>query len=613
MIRPTPLAGVALFAVLFGALPLFLQSDSDRPDLVATAPSRYQLNAVAPQALSASTEGAVIEPADGDGGPGLHLTFARKNYGDAYRREVAWPSLVGPFRDEADFVCGYDMYLGAKLFDTTGAGAGLQGAMRDSLAATFPSTPTIEGITVSLPALEQVELRVTPRSGYVELGLHVVLVDTTQLDVALSAWLIQENGAPALRRIPSAPVVARLEGPTKDRIIRQAREYGGGGGALLAGAGGCLFGPLGCLLGALFGGVMGGDAGEKKAVEGIQTTITAKIDEELERLTIGLEGFTRPFELVPSRPGDKTCVWLERHPIVTESGIRLPLCVQMKVAPPRVDAAIPGPISLGAERLTHDDTGSSDPIVALSLNADAIHQVVHYLWQSGQFREMGGSDAVVEALAKNLHIAAFDVTGLDPELPPTLARQQSANDALTFDFANLAIGTLDQRTVLAHGTTHFAVAQQNDTIALQSVMDDVHVNCVQSIEAGVRLTPCLSDLVPMVRRLARDGSEPKTLLRSSSSDLLARLPSLGLGGMRIRLSELQIRTHAKPAELELRVTAETQFKRQATRSVSATPGPSLRDCFGVDARSLASCRLAVAKRRQTTSPSKISARERAWD
>jgi hypothetical protein len=43
------------------------------------------------------------------------------------------------------------------------------------------------------------------------------------------------------------------------------------------------------------------------------------------------------------------------------------------------------------------------------------------------------------------YIAAFDLTGLDAELPPTVVPQSVASDTIVVDFANRGIGTSEKQ------------------------------------------------------------------------------------------------------------------------------------------------------------------------
>jgi hypothetical protein len=167
---------------------------------------------------------------------------------------------------------------------------------------------------------------------------------------------------------------------------------------------------------------------------------------------------------------------------------------------------------------------------------------------------MGESRAVIESLSNDARIAALDFAGFDAQLPPTVRPLALLGSAITLDFGNLALGTLDSRTVIAHGQAALVVARQSDAIALQGTLGDVLVNCIADFGSR-RASRTWCHWPGLLRATARTR---RTLLRFSGADLLAQLPALGVGRMRLHLSELRIRTDANPVGLELRVTAQSQ-------------------------------------------------------
>ncbi|HET7540052.1 MAG TPA: hypothetical protein VFK05_09270 [Polyangiaceae bacterium] len=192
------------------------------------------------------------------------------------------------------------------------------------------------------------------------------------------------------------------------------------------------------------------------------------------------------------------------------------------------------------------------------MNADAINQVIHFLWQAGHLREIGESSVVLDNLAKEVRMAALDFTGLDPGLPPTLSPvARASGSSLPFVLGNVKLGRAGSRTVIAHGQASLGVVQAGDSILLQGAVDDVRLNCAEVLGTEIKLTPCLADLLPVVRSAARDAAaNGHPSYRFLGSDVLGKLPQLGFQGLRLRLSGLRVRTEGTPARVDLSVHAE---------------------------------------------------------
>jgi hypothetical protein len=387
--------------------------------------------------------------------------------------------------------------------------------------------------------------------------LDVRLVDSTILGAGFWVQVVMVDNIPQLRRFGDPE--AYFEGPSKDRIIEQARAKGSGVGTLFGGGLGCLAGPFGCLLGVVIGGVAGESAGEREAATRVpketQILLSQNIDDALASLTLGMKAFGQPFP-VPGRLGDTIRVRLEKDPSVASSGLTLPLCVQLNAFAPSGDPAVPGAVAVDAPSITGRPIGSGAPVIAVTLNANATNHVVHYLWQSGLLREAGQSQVILDGLADNVRMAAFDFTGFDPALPPTLMTGSTSEPGILFVVGNVRLGTMGTRDVLAHGQAILNVTQAGDSILLEGRVADAHVNCAQRERSGVMLTPCLSDLLPVAREMA--ASKSPASHRFEGADLLGKLPALGFRDVRLRLSELQVTSENNPVQVTISTRARLE-------------------------------------------------------
>ncbi|HKO51985.1 MAG TPA: hypothetical protein VJV79_29955 [Polyangiaceae bacterium] len=495
---------------------------------------------------------------------GLDLTTWSKTYGGAYAREVTWSSLVGPLQKESDYVCGYSLSLGAGLFDTSGAGAGLQRLVEDALRQSLPKVLDVPeyDIHVPLPDLESAALSIRLGSGAASMAVSIRFVDASTFSVVVPVRIASEHGAPAVRRAGRL-TAATLEGPLKERLLALARSKGSDegelAGCLLAGA--FTFG-LGCIPGAMIGAASGAEEGERRATAMIpgkaEAIASEKIDTILAELGLGFRKLREPFHPFPNRPGDELSLRLDADPHVDPSGIGLSICVRAIVSDPKIDAAVPGAVAFSSPRLPAQQRDSAEPVLSLAMNADAINQVVHFIWQAGILREVGESSLVLDSLAKHVRMAAFDFTGLDPALPPTLSPIAPASGgSLPFVLGNVELGSAQRRTVIGHAQASLGVVQEGDSILLRGTVDDIRLNCAEVLGTGVKLTPCLADLLPVVRSAARDRAKHELpLYRFSGTDVLGKLPQLGFQGMRLRLWDLRVRTEGTPARVDLNVHAE---------------------------------------------------------
>jgi len=551
---------LALLAVtsLAAILPLGVHATHGKRDLEVRTRAPYEVRAdsasKAPRPeIVAGGDRVHVETSLPSGASGLDLVSYQATYGDAWKREVIEPALVGPFVAKDGDVCGYAIRIGAALFDTTRAGAGLEDLVLTQVAKQFPATfPAPMGIKVHFPALDRARsaFTITLAEGRADARLQLVFVDKTVLAVRFPARLASENGAPVVRRIGKPQVEFR--GPVKDDVVRQASDLGSEGGAGL-GLLGCVFGPLGCAVGvgggALVGSAVGGEAAEIAIPIAVSMTAADTIDGQLGNL--GLGRFEDPWTLSKDRPNDRVRLKLASDPTIVPSAITLPICASVHVSSPMIDAAIAGPVLTGAKLATPANGTQGKPIIDLAMNADAVNQVTWYLWQSGMLRDLGRSDLALSSLEKAVRAAAFDFTGLDPRLPPTLDARATDDDALSFVMGNVKVGHVDgARDVMSHGRLALSISGREDTVRLSALVRDLHVDCTENVDHAIHRTACFSDLVPIAREQA---SKRPFVQDFAGADLLAKMPTLAFGGVTLRLSDLDATTSGKFASLDLRV------------------------------------------------------------
>lgn len=558
----------ALGLILVGAgvvaLPALLGATTGRRDLFATVPAAYELHpGSAPPRGAPRWTGARVGP-DGRrihvdhlleaAGPGLDLLTWRTSYGDAWHREITWPSLMGPFAEEGSDVCGYEVRLGAGLFDTSGAGRGLKKEVGRRLAERFPNSIDIDehDIHVRLDKLASSDFRIRLDEGRAWLYLEAWLIDGTLLSAEFPVRIVPRNGSPAVERIRGIEPEVRFEGPARDEIIRQASERGAEGGAAL-GLLGCFLGPLGCVLGAAGGAAIGSEEGSRRAEEELpgraSQEAASRIDAVLDDLSLGMNRLRQPWSPDPARVKDSIQLRLADAPRVSTAGITLPLCASISISSPKEDVDIPGPVQWKAPLPQSSAGEDGAPTIELTMNADALSQVLHYFWQAGKLRDLGRSSAVLHGLSEQVRAAAFDFTGLVPRLPPTLALPSASGDTLSFVLGNIEAGSIESRQVLAHGLLGLQFRQARDAIQLSAEIVNLHVSCLEAAPRGALLTPCLNDLLP----LAQSAAARPLSYTIPGGDVLARLPRLSFQGMNLHVSDLHVATSGNPVSVRLGV------------------------------------------------------------
>lgn len=565
MKQPGTLVGSALvfcattgFVISLGALPeaddLSVTVGSTRAFVIEGGGASLPKVVAGPEDLKQRIEVRDL-PTDAMGG--FHLRTWHIDYAHRWEREVTLPILSGPLVQENANVCGFTLKIGAGLFANKEA---IEAAVRKKLASQFPRTFKHEsGIEIEFPALTAVKLDIRLVRGFVTVALGMRLRDNTLIQASANLKVISSNGAPVVQRVGN--VWTNWEGPTYDRMLEQASEKGAVGGGLLGGLLGLIFfGPAGALVGGVAGGGVGSakgkemarDEGKKEA----QNTITDQIDYALADLALGMAKLKYPFAPLPSRPNDTVALSLAQNPTISPDGITIPICAKINIGGSKRDPAITGPVFVEPSNAFDTQRASFDtasPDLELIANANGINEVLYLLWQSGTLRELGQSSAILDALPESIRALAFEVKGFDPGLPPTVVQSVAAAETknLTMVLGDVAIGTWERRRVVGHAVTSLGI-DQGDNIDLSAKFQHLSVICVEPIpqKQQMKLTPCLSDLLPPVRDMLK---EKPLVHRMPSADLLRRLPDITFDGLKIDLSRLRVSTSSAPATLRFRV------------------------------------------------------------
>lgn len=539
MTRATTASGIAFAAIVSATLPAALSHTSGRSDLLVTVPAAHATPATWTEAQVEARHAESPVEVDptwvGSALDELRLGRFVVDYGPATRREVVWPVSSGALNLEGDPVCGYFAELRAEALSAERI-RGLSGKVEEALRKRFPMQIEESGVKHTLPALSHAKLRLEPANGYLLVGLDAMLVDQTRLGASFAVVLDERGGAMVMRRSGAHPVKTYFTGPSRDALERKAR----GAGAKLGMATGALFGwwlgPVGAVVGASLGALAGESLGGAKAKRRMQEHVSSmsarNADDALAEASRLLASVTEPWAPNSDRPGDTIAIGLGAPPRVTPQGISLQFCIRTRFGPGKQNAAVLGSVSrdLGAAQLPPALGG----LVRLSANDDAVHQMLHFAWQSGLLARAGRSSAVLERVPKPVRLAAFDFEGFVPSLPPVILR----GPGLSLVLGNVRLGSVDGSDVMAHALVGATVAQRGDALRFAMDVKELGLHCARDRSGETELRPCLSDLLPIAREAAIGQPLEAEL---AGDELIGKLPSMAFSGVRVELSRPQLR------------------------------------------------------------------------
>ncbi len=493
--------------------------------------------------------------------PGLHLSTWFLNYGHRWEREITFASLIGPFAPEGRPVCDFALRLGAGLFDTQKAGAGIKKTLDQKLSTLFPMTLEESGISIHFPSIDKTDFRIELEDNLALVSLEIKLRDGTLLSARFPMKMGANKGMLSLSR--AGQVQSQWTGPTREQARKAGADFGAGIGAGLGILAGLLLGgPTGAAIGGKIGADAGADFGGKEANrlagERSHSEILRTIDAALGEMSLGLSALNSPMNLFPGRPKDRIQFKLASEPRIGPSGIAFSLCASLNIGEPKINGALPGSLLSAPNTIAlpfNEPSGPDNAALELQAGENALNLLIYALFQSGMMRMLGNSEALLSALPKTVQSLAFEMSGFDPELPPAFMApgdNQKALDEIPFILANVHMGNWGARRVLGHASALLSLQKQGEELALSASITSMTVNCAEPLEAGkTLLTPCLSDLLPAARDMM---SERPLQIRLPLKELLKRLPQEPLMNMQVNWSEPRAELRSNPLRLRLGLT-----------------------------------------------------------
>jgi hypothetical protein len=406
--------------------------------------------------------------------PGLWLRTWQVTYGRRWERQVTVPVLVGPFDPEGKpWPCAVAVRLSPQFFADEKAGGKEIAAVLDRLVrAQFP---------------------------FAVLGLRFAAVRHTSIAVRLDEGALSVTGNVVLGDSASDPTrfffsskirLGERDGDLVAKVDRVRLEWSGS----------TRRDPL-VELASIFVDV---DAQARQV-------LAQHLGGALSVLKLPRD----PISVLAHRPNDRVLLRLCDAPEVHPDGLTVRLRVAATLAEPRLDPSVPGPPHLEA-RPELGPPPRPQPLFEAAVSAAGVEQALYVIWQAGELSAWGRREQVVAALRNKLQDRlAFELGAVDPRLPPVVLRGDDAGHdggpphtpgAFRVRFGDLALGTVGGRTVLAHGDVLARGRVDDASLGLAAELADLRVSCAEGKPGEWRLSPCFSDVVPVLRESGLTGA-----------------------------------------------------------------------------------------------------------
>lgn len=485
--------GLALAALLYVALSAGLSRPPEGLSGTLEGATPY---VIAPRAAAIDVgPPALLDRLDKEawGNDALGLTTWSVSYGNRWHRAITLPALRGPLDEEGKAWCGMAARISSGVFDPEQSGPGLIELVRAEMNEVLPlSLPCGFSKNVHLGRPKKVHLTMTPRKGAIDLEVVADLPDGTKVGAASTVRLVTNA---------DGHLVVDHIGPVKPLFAGPGRAQ--------------CEGTLKVQLGQLWWRYIKGQKGSI-VLATARAEMSRQIKPALDALNASLSKLHEPMRPFPEHDVEMK-LRLAGPPVVSEHGVELRLCANVKLGDERIDPTITGPPVSRAPLppMPAPRTGAN---IDVNLNAEAVNRIVYAMWQVGELRRWGTSTEILDQLPAEIQALAFEVTGFDPLLPPVVDAARSRVVA-----ANIAVGTWGDRTVVGHATGRLRLKSEGSSVRMSADVDRIAVNCIaprgSSDPAGWHLSPCLSELLPMVTEQLADqpphfGIDTSSLVRA---------------------------------------------------------------------------------------------------
>jgi hypothetical protein len=392
--------------------------------------------------------------------PGMWLRTWQVTYGHRWERQVTVPVLAGAFDAEGKpWPCAVAVRFSPRFFENPPGGEDVVAVIDRLVRAQFP----FEVLGLRFARVGRTRIDVRPEEGGLLVSGVISLADSARDPTAFS--------------FSTKIALGEHDGDLTAKIERVSLTWSGA----------TRHDPM-VALASMFIDV---DA-QARAV------LTGRLGGALAFLKLPKE----PLAIFDARPGDRFTLRLCDAPESHADGVTLRLRLTGALAEPRLDPAVPGPPHLEARpTLGPAPDAGAPPSFDAAVSAAGVQQALYVLWQSGELAAWGRQARVIGALRDKLQDRlAFDLEAVSPHLPPVVLPGGDGDDgALRVRFGDLELGSAGGKRVAAHGDLLARARVEDGVLGLSAELADLRVNCIAGHAGEWRLTPCFSDVVPVLR------------------------------------------------------------------------------------------------------------------
>lgn len=414
-----------------------------------------------------------IKPANPPGESSTELLTYKVVYGKRWEREVTVPVVKGPITPEGSpWPCAVKLRLLPSFFDDGAEGGGDALSIIDAqIRAQFPRSIVVAGrMLLRFSSVRSSKLEITLVDGKVLVGGTVVLDDdeTKPTEFGIHASILLEQAGDNLA-VKLGNLDLDWKGKTRETLLVSLADI----------------------------------------LTDVEKIAEKEVKKELEKVLPFIRLPSEPLRLQDLGLGDARNK-LQGHmqlrvcspPHIDREGVVLEVGATVDLTGKRKDETIAGPSQVRGRPapLSFAPAGGSAHNVEAVASADALQQALYMLWQNRSFDAWGEDEAILEAFrAKMEGRLTLHLDKLDLRIPPAFVTGVDACPGFTVRFGDVAIGKLDDgRGAIAHADVCSSPRVRKGRLELEGRLVYVAANC-EKWDGGLVLSPCLSDVIPVLR------------------------------------------------------------------------------------------------------------------
>jgi len=419
-----------------------------------------------------------VERAGPEGISSIDLLTYRVVYGSRWEREITVPAVLGStWKEETPWPCAAKLRLLPSFFDDGKADGGdALSIVEAKIRAQFPRTISAGRFTVlRFAAVRSIALTLRPEDGALVAAGDIVLDDddhdptTFTIDAAVKLGESDGNLAVSLDRIELT-----WKGKTRRALLVEIADL---------------------------------VTDVEKIAEKVLRSEIGRILQLVQLPTHALRLDDLGLGDVDASASGNMKLHICSAPRVERDGVTLELGGTFELHGRHEDPAIEGPPKLRGKPAelvfpapAPPKPGEPPYNIELVASGEAFQQALYLVWQSRAMRLWGQRANVLQTFRDKLQDRlTLELTSIEPRLPPVYVAAHPSCDGVAVRLADVALGELaDGRKAIAHADVCSSPRVRDGKLELEGRIVYVAVNCA-AWDAGWTFTPCLSDVIPIVR------------------------------------------------------------------------------------------------------------------